>query len=142
MEEDLKKDEATITNISPRPASSSSEILSLDLVSRLVGIKDTGYQLQLLGNFFPYIPSRVGHNTAIDAALRCLLSDHQNLLSQDSSAFKEGRNYLSNYNQAVYLIRKDLNLQRKVSSETVCAAMILMSCEVRILQIWLLVEYS
>ena len=100
----------------------------MDLASRLIGIEKTGYQLQLLGNFFSYLPSRVGHNPALDASLRCLLSIHQSLLSQKGNCFGED---LRSYNQAVSLIREDLCLfQPRVPSETVCAALILLSCEV------------
>ena len=110
------------------PASSGSDMLGMDLMSRLVGIEKTGSQLQLLGNFFSYLPSRLGYNPALDASLKCLLSVHQSLLGLNRHCFEED---LRSYNQAVSLIREDLrSFQKRVPSETVCAAMILLSCEV------------
>ena len=76
-----------------------------------------------------FLPSRIGHNSALDAAMRCLVRAHQSLLCQGKKAVVK---YLDDYNEAVALIRKDLNHgQAQTSSETVCAALILSSYEVR-----------
>jgi hypothetical protein len=127
-EEHMKGDKVAITRLSIRPPSSNSESLAADLVSRLNGIKEVGYQLQALGEYFPYLPSRVGHNPALDAALRCLLGAHQNILSWKSTSFDED---LKKYIYALSLIRRDLDrLQSRTPSETVCAAMMLSTYEV------------
>lgn len=109
------------------PSSTVSERLSADLVHHLQSIDRVGYQLQCFGVFVTYLPSRIGHNRALDAAVRCLLEAHHAVLC-DKDVHTEG---LHSYNESVALIRKDLNdRQTQTTSETVCAALILSTYEV------------
>ncbi len=95
---------------------------------RLHSIENVGFQLQRLGVVIPFLPSRIGKNRALDAAVRCLLQAHRSLLEMGKNIYNEG---IDSYNEAVALIRKDLNeRQDKTSSETVCAALILSTYEV------------
>jgi hypothetical protein len=99
-----------------------------ELVDRLENVQQSGSRLQLLGRVFPALVARIGHNAALDAALKALLDVHGQFL-------RSGRNTKTNdmghYAEALCLIRKDLDLQRsKTSSETVCAAHILALYEV------------
>ena len=120
--------EVEIIKFSVQPGSSRSQLIAADLASRLSGIEQIGYKLQLFGQFMSYLPSRVGHNPALDAALRCLLVAHQGLTSRRTTSFHQD---LHDYNEALSLVRKDLDLLRdKTPSETVCAAMILSTYEV------------
>ena len=113
------------------PKGSRSETLAFDLVERLGEVKEVGYQIQHLGAYFAFLPSRVGHNAGLDAALRCFLSAHRNLLRKESAHVRECE--VQDYNQALRLIRQDIEVARdKTPSETVCAAMILASYEVGI----------
>jgi len=119
----MRGDTVQIT-ILPRPQSCSpSDSLASALASRLDGIKEIGYQLQALGNFFPYIVPRLGHSPALDAAAKCLLDAHHSFIAgQKTSCDKDVRGY----NHAMSLIRKDLNqLQKRTTSETICASMLL-----------------
>jgi hypothetical protein len=110
------------------PARSQSESLAALLAARLDGIEESGYQLQALGIFFPYLVPRVGHSPALDAAVKCLLGAHQNLISGiETSCNKD----LLNYNHALSLIRKDLShVKSRTTTETVCASLLLCRYEV------------
>jgi hypothetical protein len=70
---------------------------------------------------------RIGHNKALDAAVRCLLQAHHAML-YDRDIHTEG---LESYNESIALIRRDLqDQQARTTSETVCAALILSTYEV------------
>ena len=70
----------------------------------------------------------MGHNPALDAALKCLLGVHQSLISGKLMSSHED---LRDCHPAVSLIRKDLSFFRhRTPSETICAAMILCLYEV------------
>ncbi|CZR59528.1 uncharacterized protein PAC_09422 [Phialocephala subalpina] len=110
------------------PASTTSERLAAELVQCLRSIENVGFQCRCLGLFMTFLPSRIGYNSALDAAVRCLVQAHQYLLCQGKKTVVE---CLDDYNEAVALIRKDLNHgQAQTSSETVCAALILPSYEI------------
>lgn len=108
--------------------STESDSLVAKLVRRLGDIENVGFQLQRLGEFIPFLPSRIGHNRALDAAVICLLQSHQSLLYHRKDLYTYG---LNNYHKAVALIRKDINdRQTETPSETVCAALVLSFYEV------------
>lgn len=110
------------------PSSTLSESLAAELVRRLGDIENVGFQLQCLGIFIPFLPSHIGHNRALDAAIRCLLQSHSSLLYNRKSPYTES---LESYNKAVTLIRRDLHDKgTKTPSETVCAALVLSFYEV------------
>ncbi|KAF8855505.1 hypothetical protein BDZ45DRAFT_746402 [Acephala macrosclerotiorum] len=105
-----------------------SERPSSELIHYLRSIEDVRFQCRYLGLFMAFLPSRIGHNGALDAAVRRLLQTHQSLMAQHRHPDVE---CLDDYNEAVGLIRKDLNKgQAKTSSQTVCAALILSSYEI------------
>lgn len=121
--------EAKSNQLLVQPTSSRAQMLAFDLVERLNEVKEIGYQVQQLGGYFSFLPSRVGNNAALDAALRCFLSAHRNLLPIGSACRREQE--LQDYNNAICLVRRDIEIARdKTSSETVCAAMILANYEV------------
>ena len=109
---------------------SYSESLATSLVARLDGVKETGYQLQALLpiNYFPHLVSRVGHNPALDAAVKCVLGAHQNFISGNEAPRDKS---LFDYALAISLIRQDMNrLRNATSAETVCSCLLLCSYEV------------
>ncbi|KAE9381134.1 hypothetical protein N431DRAFT_490578 [Stipitochalara longipes BDJ] len=123
LEEHMRGDGVPLGGFPTEPSFSQSESLASTLVSRLEGIKEIGYQKQILGNFFQYLPSRVGHNLALDAALRCTLSSHHNFIA---GKLDTGVEALKDYHQALCMIRRDVNhFQERTPSETICAALLL-----------------
>ncbi|KAE9379533.1 hypothetical protein N431DRAFT_500082 [Stipitochalara longipes BDJ] len=127
-EEHMRGDTVQITVLTRPPSCSRSESLAASLASRLNGIKEIGYQLQTLGKFFPHIVPRVGHNPALDAAVKCLLGAHKSFIARSKTSCNDD---LRNYNHALSLIRKDLNqYQSRTPSETICAAMLLCRYEI------------
>ena len=137
-EEHVRGDTVHITALSRPPSCSRSESLAAKLASRLDGIKEIGYQLQALGNFFPYIVPRLGHNAALDAAVKCLLGAHQTFIAGNRTSSDQD---VKSYNHAMSLIRTDLNqLQRRTPSETIYASMLLCRYEVR-LRFWLFSQF-
>lgn len=110
------------------PPVSPSQQLAIELVERLENVSHAGYKVQLLGRFFSQLPCRVGHNPALDAALRAFLHAHKQFLECGPNT---RTNDCGDYAEALYFIRKDLDLNRSnASSETVCAAHILANYEV------------
>lgn len=125
----MKRDELAIVKFSTRPTTSQAELLAADIVSRMSEAEFTGYNLKCLGSFFEFLPPRVGHNPALDAALRCLLHVHRQVCSNEVARLHED---FQSYSQALSLIRKDITrFQSKTPSETLCAAMLLSLYEVR-----------
>jgi hypothetical protein len=99
VEQHIKDDNVAV---SKNPSNAQTELLAIDPMSKLSGFKENGYQLQLLWRF---LPSRVGHNAALDAALRCLLHAHRQLLSRNSITIKED---LESYDQAFGLYPQEI----------------------------------
>lgn len=78
----------------------------------------------MIGRFFHHLPSRIGQNAALDAALRALLHEHQTFLTYGSDM--RTSDDVKDYSEALRLIRNDLTSHRnKTSTETVCAALVL-----------------
>jgi hypothetical protein len=129
-EEHIKKDQVSDSlKILTQPTGDRSQLLALDLIHRLTEVKEEGFQLQQLGGFYSLLPSRVGHNLALDSALKCILLAHKNFLGRGKSSKQEDVKY---YDEAVSLVRRDLERhQSKTSSETLCASMILGTYEVK-----------
>lgn len=121
-EEHLEETQITRMTIGP-----TSDLLKLELVDRLRSVPEAGYQLQQFGALFNHLPSRIGTNAALDAAVRALLETHRLMLVHRTAS----QTNVDYYTEAITLIRRDLDrLREKTPSETVCAALILSVYEV------------
>ena len=84
--------------------------------------------LRLAGSFFDFIPSRLGHNQALDDAVSCLCAIYSRI---SSTLYDFHKRVVLRYVQALSSLRICLNdalLQSK--SETLCASILLQICEV------------
>lgn len=87
-------------------------------------VKGTFIPLWLVGSFFQFIPARVGHNAALDDAVSCLCDIY-------SSPYSFHMGIYQSYVRALSSLRcylSDTSLQ--MSSETLCASILLQMCEV------------
>ncbi|ETI25975.1 hypothetical protein G647_02752 [Cladophialophora carrionii CBS 160.54] len=100
-----------------------------------------GYQLQCLGNFICSVPSRIGHNPALDAAVACVLEAHSNLvrnatgLPHSAVATLSGERPLpsSEYMRALRILQEVIEHPvLGFSSETVCATILMTHYEMMI----------
>ncbi|EXJ56996.1 hypothetical protein A1O7_07340 [Cladophialophora yegresii CBS 114405] len=114
------------------------------LASALVAALNTGprgYQLQCLGNFICSVPSRIGHNPALDAAVSCVLQAHSDLvrgateIPQSAPAPLNGRHPLpsSEYMGALRILQEVIEHPvLGFSSETVCATILMTHYEMMV----------
>ncbi|KIW65542.1 hypothetical protein PV04_07796 [Phialophora macrospora] len=111
------------------------------LASALVAALDTGsrgYQLRCLGNFICSVPSRIGHNPALDAAVACLLQAHSQLMRDTPhSAFASptaGYHLPSSeYMRALRILQEVIEHPvLGLSSETVCSTILMSYYEMMI----------
>ncbi|OCT49180.1 hypothetical protein CLCR_04853 [Cladophialophora carrionii] len=93
-----------------------------------------GYQVQCLGNFICSVPSRIGHNPALDAAVACVLEAHSNLVRNAAAiphsavATLSGGRPLpsSEYMRALRILQEVIEHPvLGLSSETVCATILM-----------------
>jgi hypothetical protein len=86
--------------------------------------------LQMMGDFLPYLPSRMGHNPALDRGVACICSLYRGFVDggQRPAHAAQIREYL----HAVSAVRDCIaDPAQRLSSETICATIILQVCEVR-----------
>ncbi|KAE9362811.1 hypothetical protein N431DRAFT_499171 [Stipitochalara longipes BDJ] len=108
-------------------ASSTSQSLAIELVDRFASVKDISYQLQNLAAFFDLLLTHIGHNAALDAAVKCMLDKHRIILTQKIPPVDTDLRY---YDRAVALLRRDLTVfGSETPPETVCAAHLLLCYE-------------
>lgn len=99
--------------------------LAKELVSQLTSAKPHGQSLDQLGSFVHFIPARVGHNVALDAAVKCLCSAYSTFLSSNGPMDSKY------YSRALNSLRRCLfNDEIALSSEILCAAVCLSWYEV------------
>jgi hypothetical protein len=85
--------------------------------------------LQAVGSFLPSIPSRMGRNAALDAAIASLCSIYVDFLTVKSMGSNATiQKYIAGLNALQGCI-KDPDLRSQ--SETICASIIVQMCEVR-----------
>ena len=86
--------------------------------------------LQAWGNFFQFIPGRLGHNDSLDTAVFCLymIFDHR-LCGNPGAPATEIAQYVQSL-QALQTCVGDPQLRR--DPETLCASLIVQLCEVRL----------
>ena len=82
-----------------------------------------GHQMAGFGAFIRDIPSRIGHNTALDTAVACLVNVHSTLVRQkDTNDIVNPQLYL----RAVQTLQTNLgDHQKGLTSNTLCASVIL-----------------
>jgi hypothetical protein len=109
------------------------------LASALAAALNTGargYQLRFLGHFICSVPSRIGHNPALDAAVVCLLQAHSELIRDTPhSAFTpptaEHPLPSLEYMRALRILQEVIEHPvLGISSETVCATILMSYYEV------------
>jgi hypothetical protein len=106
-----------------------NERLAFNLTLALEQPSKPGYRIQQMGPHFRFLPSRLGCNDALDAALDCFLCSYNTVLadrSRDTSA------ELSRYSRAIGAIRRKFDNTHAscVNSETLCAALLLAQYEI------------
>ena len=87
-------------------------------------VEGTLIPLWLVGSFFQYVPARIGHNAALDAAVSCLCDIYCSPYNFQVSTYQK-------YAKAISSLRgclSDTSLQ--MESETLCASILLQMCEV------------
>ncbi|KAJ9213931.1 transcriptional regulator family: Fungal Specific TF [Paecilomyces variotii] len=79
------------------------------------------------GDYFSFIPSRIGHNVALDASVSCLCGLFIDIFTGNSTISETAiRRYMSSLRS----LRECLDDERKrLESETICASVILQLCE-------------
>jgi hypothetical protein len=84
-----------------------------------------------MGPYFRHIPQRLGQNQALDDAVRCICTVYKSTLTGNRSASALGR---GDYYKALKSLRLSvLNPEEALSSNTLCAAVILSWYEVRVI---------
>lgn len=120
--------------ISPSLSPSDELVYSL---THALEITAKGYRLQYLGGFVSDIPSRMGQNAALDAAVACLLQSHHQLLhgaAPSSHSCLEVTMLPSlEYMNALRTLQEVIEHPvLGTSSETLCATILMSYYEVRI----------
>jgi hypothetical protein len=83
--------------------------------------------LQMMGDFLPFVPSRMGYNAALDRAAACICNLYQSLLGGQADQGTLIRQYV----QAVSAVRECVaDPAERLASETICATIMLQACEV------------
>jgi hypothetical protein len=110
---------------------SDDEILSSLLVSKLNINDDLRFHLSwAYGGFFDDLPSRIGSNEALDAAVDALVSAHSRLTLANRASVPD-LDGLGKYTHAVTTLRVSLNDPIKArEANTLCAVWLLMICQV------------
>jgi hypothetical protein len=127
-----------LPSLTPAPSPSEQDRLAAALVGAL-GITAEGYRLQCLGVFISDLPSRIGHNPALDVAVACLLQCHSQLLynaaisPHPAVAFlRDGQKLPSSeYMKALRTLQEVIEHPvLGTSTETVCATLLMSHYEV------------
>ena len=88
------------------------------------------FPLSSHGDFYKFIPSRLGMNPALDMSISCLCTIYTDTLSTSSPTSKDS---IRSYARALSTLRACLETERvRTESETICASIILQLCEVRL----------
>lgn len=91
----------------------------------------TLFPIKSLGNFFQFVPCRVGYNAALDKAISCLCSMYTRWRICTPRVSKYS---VRLYTESLKHLRKCLAVpQLRAKSETICASIILQLCEVGII---------
>ncbi|KAF2876582.1 hypothetical protein BDV95DRAFT_230550 [Massariosphaeria phaeospora] len=104
------------------PSPSQHQELACALIDAL-GTGNVGHRLSAFGSFIREVPSRIGHNTALDAAAACIVYAHSSMVH------KKNANEIANpqlYLRAVQNLQQCLeDPQQGMSSNTLCASVLL-----------------
>lgn len=118
--------------LGPVPRSPSPGHLPLLLVSSLDAPRAMPQHLKEFGSFMDFIPTRLGHNSALDSAVTCLVLAHRGGLPRqpDSERWKRGRN---KYPATLCHLKECLDDETdRFSPETLCAILVLRTYEVNL----------
>lgn len=86
------------------------------------------FPLRSHGGFYQYIPCRLGRNIALDSAVACLCTVYTNLMAADGTISNDA---WRKYAQSLGALRLCLDdPERCFQSETICASIVLQTCEV------------
>ena len=100
------------------------------LLSYILSSPDGGslFTLQTIGDFVSDIPSRLGHNAALDESIACLCSIYVDVKSHGR---RISNITIKRYAGALNSLQRCLDdVGMRYQSETVCASIILQLCEV------------
>lgn len=87
-------------------------------------VKGTLIPLWLIGSFFQFVPARMGHSLALDAAVSCLCDIY-------CSPYNFPMGIYQSYVRALSSLRACLSdTSLRMESETLCASILLQMCEV------------
>lgn len=152
-EEDLDDDDVSgrngsqPQNLTPRDRCAPCQYdLSMDVCRPLISDQDRSatilsyildygkhqalFPLSSHGDFYKFIPSRLGRNLALDTSISCLCTIYTDTLSKYSPT---SRDSIRSYARALSSLRACLEIEHvRKESETICASIILQLCEVRL----------
>lgn len=110
------------------PQRLDSDRLGSELVYCLASnVKQPLVPLNFVGSFFDFVPSRLGHNAALDNAISCLCTIYR---GTSSTSHSSGKEIYGTYAKALASLRTcidDPSLQ--LEPETLCASILLQVCE-------------
>lgn len=107
---------------------SSAAQLSKEVIAHLENKKPPGIHIRNLGQFFDFIPSRLGQSKALDDAVRCTLTAYSACLQENAEVLNHDRR---EYYEAVRSLRIAFGDEKEaLSDETLCAAVLLSWYEV------------
>jgi hypothetical protein len=127
-----KEPEVTVTAIDEKslaiPAKIFGEVFSLQsAVAFALQSDDVAYDLTMWGKFLKEVPGRLGHNQALDASAKAVVSCFD--------AFRAGvtsLNAIEEYSDALAVLRKSLDDPKDASSiNTICAIYLMIICQVQ-----------
>ncbi|CZR69486.1 uncharacterized protein PAC_19386 [Phialocephala subalpina] len=102
--------------------------LSKEVIAHLEDKKPPGIHIRNLGQFFDFVPSRLGQSKALDDAVRCTLTAYSACLQENAGSLNHDRR---EYYEAVRSLRIAFGDEKEaLSDETLCAAVLLSWYEV------------
>ena len=119
--------EVAVVSLSPEIEHICNEVSSLQTaVGHALQSENVSYDLSLWGKFLVQVPSRLGHNAALDASAKALVSCYD--------GFRVGITSLGaieEYSEALAVLRKSLsNEQEATSLNIICAVYMMIICQV------------
>ncbi|KAJ9136575.1 hypothetical protein NKR23_g9710 [Pleurostoma richardsiae] len=110
------------------PLTTESDKLGTRLCRILTDAKAESYfPLQAWGNFFQFIPGRLGQNSSLDASVACLYSIYEDNFSESSGVSRATIEQYGYTLSALQACVKDPQL--RTDSGTICTSIILQLCE-------------
>lgn len=113
----------------PSPVSlSPADGLAMQLGNTLRMTEGSGHDICAVAEYLTYLPIRIGHAHALDAAVECILLSHQEAIL--GCKLKQGKR-LHHYGKALTALQSAIDdTQHHAAAETLCAALVLCAVEI------------